>query len=212
MNQSILKNNTLTRAIYAHVQKRNFKIKSMITVENYGNIENVTICQFGNGTMRICSASAKDGSYEALLMGDTEEPHEIGEILPRAKDSDEFAPKVAITFDNKKSFDVFDIYVNNIRKRFQEKEPEQTLNLTQDEELIKEAILDARKVQEFIWGELSLLHDDEFNKDVWTSVFLKRVNKIAEISPDNPAAKIELRKRVLQQAALSILALIKLKD
>lgn len=94
----------------------------MITKENYGNIENVTICQFGNGTMRICSASAKDGSYEGILMGDIDEPQEIGGIMPKVNNSDEFAPKVVITFENKVSFDVFCIYVDNIKKRFEEKQ------------------------------------------------------------------------------------------
>lgn len=42
----------------------------MITKKNYGNIENVTIAQFGYGTMRVVNATAADGSYKAILLGD----------------------------------------------------------------------------------------------------------------------------------------------
>lgn len=80
-------------------------------------------------------------------------------------------------------------------------------DLTEDENLIKEALLDARKVQEFLWQELSLQNDSEFNANIWACVFQKRVNKISEINPSHPNAKVELRKRVLQQCALSIVAL-----
>lgn len=38
-------------------------------------------------------------------------------------------------------------------------------------------------------------------------VFQKRVDKIANINFEHPHYKVELRKRVLQQAALSIAAL-----
>jgi len=79
-------------------------------------------------------------------------------------------------------------------------------DLQQDEKLILEALLEARKVQDYIWQDLSLLHKP-YNVKAWASVFSKRVNKICQIDNNNPHAKVELRKRVLQQAALSIMAL-----
>ena len=84
-------------------------------------------------------------------------------------------------------------------------------NFSKDEEVIKEALLDARKVQEYLWQELSLSNSDTFNLIHWSNVFDKRVEKIKEINPFSPAYKVELRKRILQQCALSICA-IKLLD
>lgn len=84
--------------------------------------------------------------------------------------------------------------------------PLDPITLTKDEQLIVEAILDGRKVQEYLWQELSLLRAP-YNPLIWNSIFQKRVNKIREIDPSHPNHKVVLRKRVLQQAALSILAL-----
>lgn len=78
--------------------------------------------------------------------------------------------------------------------------------LSEDEYILYNAILEARNVQEFLWGDDSL-RNEEFNPDVWANVFQKRVIKISQIKPNSPHATIELRKRVLQQAGLSILAL-----
>ena len=79
-------------------------------------------------------------------------------------------------------------------------------DLQQDEKLILEALIEARKVQDYIWQDLSLLHKP-YDTTAWANVFNKRVQKIYQINSNNPSAKIELRKRVLQQAALSIMAL-----
>ena len=87
-------------------------------------------------------------------------------------------------------------------------------SFTSEENIIAEAILAARHVQEFIWGEISLSNDNplnETNKGIWVDQFQKRVVKINEINFDRPSARIELRKRLLQQAALSVAALKTLK-
>jgi hypothetical protein len=84
---------------------------------------------------------------------------------------------------------------------------------SKEEKIIAEAIIDARKVQEFIWQDTSLLHFSlESEKSKWVEIFQKRVDKISEIDFNNSHFKIELRKRLLQQAALSILALRILMD
>lgn len=82
-------------------------------------------------------------------------------------------------------------------------------NLTEEEKLIFEAIVAGRKVQDFLWGELSLTKKPfEINKEEWTYVFQKRINKISEIDFNHKSALVELRKRLLQQAALSIQAMV----
>jgi hypothetical protein len=80
------------------------------------------------------------------------------------------------------------------------------VDLTKDEELIAEAILDARKVQEYLWQELSLINYP-YEPKLWEQIFAKRLNKIREIDPLNPHARVELRKRIMQQTALGICAL-----
>lgn len=79
--------------------------------------------------------------------------------------------------------------------------------LTKEEELIRSAIIHGREVQEYLWGELSLTKRPEFDLDKWSKVFQKRVDKIYQIDPSHPNHKVELKKRILQQAALSIAAL-----
>lgn len=77
-----------------------------------------------------------------------------------------------------------------------------------EEKVIAEAITHAREVQEYIWQELSYYGKPFIpNLNIWYSIFQKRVDKIKIIDPDHPNFKVELRKRLLQQAALSIIAL-----
>lgn len=79
-----------------------------------------------------------------------------------------------------------------------------------DERLIAEAVADARRVQEFIWGEKSLTLRP-YDADAWRRVFQKRVDAIAELDMTQPCAAVMLRKRLLQQEALSIAALAMLE-
>jgi hypothetical protein len=79
-------------------------------------------------------------------------------------------------------------------------------DFTEDEKIIAEAVLESRKIQEFLWRERSN-QNWEFDIAMWIPTFQKRVDKISAIKSTNPSAKVELRKRILQQAALSIAAL-----
>jgi hypothetical protein len=82
------------------------------------------------------------------------------------------------------------------------------INYTEEEKIIAEAIANAREVQEFIWGEDSM--DGVVNQNdlrIWVRLFQKRVDKIEEIRITHPHALYELRKRLVQQAALSIKAI-----
>lgn len=77
------------------------------------------------------------------------------------------------------------------------------INYTQEERIIAEIIVAARNVQEFIWGENSqdcIVAD----RTTWTEMFQKRADKIREVRLTHPHAFYELKKRLLQQAALSV--------
>lgn len=84
----------------------------------------------------------------------------------------------------------------------------ETINYNKEEKLIAESIMYARKVQEYIWQELSYTRERYiFNTNHWVRAFQKRVDKIQSIDTNHASYKVELRKRLLQQAALSIAAL-----
>jgi len=65
---------------------------------------------------------------------------------------------------------------------------------------IAKAIWSARKVQDFLWGKV----DGEWGVEEWLKMFRKRVVKLEEIDIKHPHATIEMKKRLLQTAALSI--------
>lgn len=78
---------------------------------------------------------------------------------------------------------------------------------TDEEEQIKEVIIASRKLEEYLWGE----YNGQWNIEEWKRMFRKRIQKIDDIDINNPRAIIEMRKRVMQNAALSI-ALMKILD
>ncbi len=80
------------------------------------------------------------------------------------------------------------------------------INYTDEEKLIQEAIIEARKIQDYLCKDYYQLKPP-FNIEKWRLVFRKRVNKIKNIDSNDPLYLVELKKRILQQAALSILAL-----
>jgi hypothetical protein len=79
-----------------------------------------------------------------------------------------------------------------------------------DARLVAEAVIEARHIQEFIWADQSLSRRP-YDPEAWRKVFQKRVDAIAAIDPKSKSAMVELRKRLLQQAALSIKALVVLR-
>lgn len=72
--------------------------------------------------------------------------------------------------------------------------------LSKEEQFIEESIIAARKIQTMLWGEAN----DTWGLEEWRRMFLKRNKKIELIDPENPHAIVELKKRLLQNAALSI--------
>ena len=79
--------------------------------------------------------------------------------------------------------------------------------LTNEEEQIKEVIIAARTLEEYLWGE----SNGKWNIEEWRRMFRKRIKKIDDIDINNPHAIIEMRKRLMQNAALSV-ALMKILD
>ena len=72
--------------------------------------------------------------------------------------------------------------------------------LTKEEDCIKNVILSARHIQEFLWDE-TREHTSLLN---FERMLHKRVIKISEISCLDDHWRVELRKRLLQLAAISI--------
>jgi hypothetical protein len=81
------------------------------------------------------------------------------------------------------------------------------LFLTSEERETFEVILAARKVQESLWGE----QNKNWGLEEYRRMFEKRWQKIEAISPKNPYGIIELRKRLLQNAAIAIALMTTLK-
>jgi hypothetical protein len=73
-------------------------------------------------------------------------------------------------------------------------------SLSDEEETIASTIYAARQIQTFLWGK----YDNVWSVEEWRRMFRKRVAKIDAIDQSNPHAAVELKKRLLQQAALSI--------
>jgi hypothetical protein len=65
---------------------------------------------------------------------------------------------------------------------------------------IGEAVCAAREIQEFLWGHAN----SSWGLEEWRRMFRKRIKKIEDIDPANPHAMVELKKRLLQNAALCI--------
>ena len=72
--------------------------------------------------------------------------------------------------------------------------------LSKEEQFLAESIIAARKIQTMLWGEAN----GAWGLEEWRRMFLKRNHKIELIDPANPHAIVELKKRLLQNAALSI--------
>ncbi len=86
-----------------------------IKKSNFGNVENVTIVEFGKGTLSVVNGT-NDG-YKSLLIKEKEFTP-IGEKGEFKANSDEFEPQIAIVFHNRESFEVFKEYVNYIDDEF----------------------------------------------------------------------------------------------
>lgn len=93
--------------------------------DKYGNVEDVTIVEFGYGTLSITNSIANDYSYQSLLIKSQSAPQKIGSIGGiKHENSDDFNPELAIVFHSEESFSVFEEFVKNIRKEYDENKPQ----------------------------------------------------------------------------------------
>lgn len=79
------------------------------------------------------------------------------------------------------------------------------------EQAIFTALINARDIQDFLWAEESWARKP-FLPDTWSPLFQKRVDCIKELQTNKESWKVEARKRLLQQASLSIKALVALRN
>ena len=77
---------------------------------------------------------------------------------------------------------------------------------TNEEMIIGEVIVSARKIQEFLWKNMN----NEAGLEEYKRMLRKRLSKIENINTDNPHWEIELKKRLLQIAAISVQVINKL--
>lgn len=75
------------------------------------------------------------------------------------------------------------------------------------EDLVSKAMVLAKEMQDFLWDRSWSLHRP-YDQSVWIPLFQKRVDKLAALDPQNPHFKVEMRKRLLQQASLSLQAIL----
>ena len=73
-------------------------------------------------------------------------------------------------------------------------------NPTDEEKALMSIIRSAREVQTFLWGRADL----SWGIEEWRRMFRKRVIKLDEVNVANPHAEVEMKKRLLQTAALSV--------
>ncbi len=80
--------------------------------------------------------------------------------------------------------------------------------LKEEEEIIKDVIISARKIQEFLWGDMN----DGAGFEEYKRMLRKRLSKIEKIDLSNPHWKIELKKRLLQITGISVQMIYKLTN
>lgn len=74
------------------------------------------------------------------------------------------------------------------------------MELSSEEKVIFDAIVSARNIQDFLWG----FENNQWNLEEWKRMLRKRVEKIDEIDLNKPHSIVEMKKRLLQNAAISI--------
>ena len=72
--------------------------------------------------------------------------------------------------------------------------------MTSEEQNIAEVITAARTVQDFLWDGMN----EQCGLEEFRRMFRKRVAKLEEIRMDNPHWRVELKKRLLQTAAIAV--------
>ncbi len=81
-------------------------------------------------------------------------------------------------------------------------------DLTSEEQNAIEVMMAARRIQDFLWGDMN--HDCDLEE--FKRMFRKRVFKIDQVYMSNPHWKVELKKRLLQTAAIAVNMITKLDN
>lgn len=85
----------------------------------YGNIEDVTVVEFGNGTLNLVDREhIEEGSRSILIK--QQDIKEIGLVGPKVDIGDDFKPDLVLFFKNREGFEVFKEYVDNVYNGFLE--------------------------------------------------------------------------------------------
>ena len=91
----------------------------------WSEVENMTIAEFGNGTILIGSSEDAATKNKLLIMKQSE-PRPIGEDCNEEyKSTDEFKPDLVVVFKNKAGFDVFFNHCLNLKEIFDSELSEQ---------------------------------------------------------------------------------------
>jgi hypothetical protein len=85
---------------------------------NYGGTENVTVIEFGKGTLAIVNARNKEEKRKGLLIKQKPFSH-IGEVAGHETNSFDFSPEIVLEFSNREGFNVFKEFVSKIDKEFE---------------------------------------------------------------------------------------------
>jgi len=72
--------------------------------------------------------------------------------------------------------------------------------LSKRDRYLRKVIKSAHTLQDYLWGELNTKWDLE----EWRAMLRKRIVKLDEIDTSNPHHIIELKKRIVQIAAISV--------
>jgi len=77
---------------------------------------------------------------------------------------------------------------------------EEKIKMIDEELIIIDIIKSARKIQDFIWGDMN----KEAGLEEYKRIFRKRLVNMEEIKTTNPHWEREMKKRLLQVAAMSV--------
>lgn len=83
----------------------------------FGNIKNVTVVEFGKGTLSVVDGKSSSVSNRGILIKE-QEYCPIGEVRGTSNTSDDFQPQVVLLFNNIQSVAVLKEYVDNVYNGF----------------------------------------------------------------------------------------------
>lgn len=89
----------------------------MIFKSKFQNTSNVTVLEFGDGTVTLQGCYIPD-SETKIIMYKSSPPDKIGLSKSEFKTTDEFEPEIVMSFKNKESFDAVYDYMTFIKNEY----------------------------------------------------------------------------------------------